>query len=203
MRGRVHGFTLVELLIALTLISMALAIAFAALRIAARSMESTELLVNELEELRVVRTVMQQQLVQARPLHESATQRQVNFHGESRQLEFVAPAPSQDGRLMGLYRYRLSIDAVADRQQLLLAYQPYVPGVAHDWPLNGETTLLASDLRQGEFSYFGVGAQGEAWQSRWSGQERLPRLVRLVLVRDVQNAAPLELVVALPAERGG
>jgi general secretion pathway protein J len=200
---RVGGFTLIELIIAMALIGMALAIGFAALRLAARSMESTDRLVNDLEELRVAQAVVQRQLSQALPLRESVTERQVNFHGEIQQVEFVAPAPSQGERMVGLYRYRLRMAMEGEKQGLLLEYQPYVPGPSHDWPDTTESTLLVSNIKECEFSYFGVD-QGavEEWQTSWDDMERMPRMVRVAMLRGAQGDAPLELVVALPVERG-
>lgn len=199
---RPGGFTLVELIIALALISMALALGFGALRIAARSMENTDRLVNELEQLRVVSSVVQLQLSQVRPLQESLTARQVNFSGDSQQLEFVAPAPSQGGRLMGLYRYRLRLIAADAKQQLVLDYQPYVPGVAQ-WPAAVDTAVLMDGIKAGEFGYFGASKEApEQWQTNWRGVDHLPRMVRLALVRSAAGEEPLEWVVALPVERG-
>lgn len=198
-----NGFTLIELIIAMALIGMALAIGFSALRLAARSMESTDRLVNDLEELRVARAVVQRQLSQALPVRESLVERQVNFNGESQQLEFIAPAPSQGDRLVGLYRYRLRMATKEKQQGLLLEYQPYEPGPPRDWPHNAETTLLVSNIKECEFSYFGID-QGavEEWQTSWSRMERMPRMVRIAMLRGAEGNAPLELVVALPVERG-
>jgi len=198
---RADGFTLIELIIAVALIGMAFAMGFAALRLAARSMESTDRLVNDLEELRVARTVVQRQLSQALPLRESPGERQVNFHGEVQQLEFIAPAPSQGERMMGLYRYRLHVAAHGPERGLLLEYQPYAPGTVSDWSAASAPALLVNDIKACEFSYFGVN-QGdtEEWQSSWVGVARMPRMVRIVMIRGHGSSEPLELVVALPVE---
>lgn len=203
MRWRAAGFTLIELIIAMALIGMALALGFAALRLAARSMESTDQLVNDLEEMRIARSVVQRQLSQALPIRESLTERQINFHGESQQLEFIAPAPSQGERMMGLYRYRLRFAAKERVQGLLLEYQPYEPGAVRAWPTTAESALLVSNIKEGEFAYFGT-SQGEVeeWQSHWSRMERMPRMVRIAMIHGEQGNEPLELVVALPVERG-
>lgn len=202
--GGTRGFTLIELIIALALIGMAMAIGFAALRLAVRSMESTDRLVEELETMRVAYTVMQRQLPQARPLREVSTQREVSFHGEGRQLDFVAPAPLQGERLMGLYRYRLRFEPAGEAMNLLLEYQPYAPGAAPAWQGAVESELLMGGIGTGEFSYFGAGRdEVEGWQPRWNAEERLPRMVRITLLRKGAGSEPLELVVALPVERAG
>lgn len=206
MNGRAaRGFTLIELIIGLTLISMALTIAFASLRLATRSMERTSYLVEELEELRIVRSVVQTQLVQALPLREASTEQQVNFQGGDQQLEFVAPAPVQSERLAGLYRYRLALIAQEAGRSLVLDYEPYQPGVPRAWPAEHETATLMDNITEGEFSYFGALPDDkdnkEAWQSQWSGMERLPRMVRIILQRSQPTQQVVELVVALPTER--
>ncbi|HEY0633948.1 MAG TPA: prepilin-type N-terminal cleavage/methylation domain-containing protein [Gammaproteobacteria bacterium] len=201
MKGRARGFTLIELLIGLMLITMALTIAFAALRLGIRALERTDLLAGELEELRIARTVLQRHLTQARPLQEASSAPALNFRGELRLLEFVAPAPAQHERLAGLYHYRLRFDSSAADEQLLLDYQPYTPGPAYNWSGDHETTPLLSHIAAGQFSYYGAEPGRQEWLERWSDTARLPRMVRVTLVRGASRDEPLELVLMLPTER--
>lgn len=198
------GFTLIELLIGLVLLAITLTIAFAALRFSGRSLERTDILVHDLEDVRVVGSVMQQHLAQARPLMREAPQRQVAFRGESQVMEFVAPVPSQEGRLAGMYHYRLRLLPGARGMQLLLDHQAYVPDGRFEWGEEHATTVVAGGLSAGRFSYFGqTGAQEpEGWSEHWTVAESLPRLVQVQLDRGAGAAAWPDLVVPLRAHRG-
>ncbi len=200
MNARMRGFTLIELLIAMLLITLALTIAFAALRLGTRSLERTDRLADTLEELRITRIVVQRHLAQARPLLEMADG-QLNFRGEAQELEFVAPAPLQAERIAGLYHYRLHIEHDAQGGQLMLDYQPYTAGPLRNWSSDHETTLLLDHLTTAAFSYYNPQPQQEEWLARWDDNERLPRLVRVTLGRSSGPEEQLEMVVMLPIER--
>lgn len=200
---RQRGFTLLEMLIGMALLAIMLAMAFAALRFSSRSIERTDALVRETEELRSAGAVLQRLLSQAQPLQRDDERAQVMFHGEAQVVEFVAPVPVQDGRLAGLYLYRLRFVPAAVGVQLLLEYQPYRPGVPLAWESAPERTVLVRGLRSGGFSYFAPpqDAGAETWSERWTLQDALPVLFRMQLERRPGVAPWPELVVPLHARR--
>lgn len=201
MNRRHHrGFTLVEMMIALTLIGLAMTIAFAGLRFASRSWERSDQLVTDLEQVRTAFSVIRRQLVHAQPVRPDDSSRDVLFSGGSRSLEFVAPPPSQDGRMAGLYRYRLRFVESGDGRSLLLEYRPYRPGVDHGWRQADEPSVLIQTLADGRFSYFDENensGRGE-WQRQWAKSERLPRMVRLELKMPDGVPAWPAMVASLP-----
>lgn len=201
--ARSGGFTLLELLIGLVLLAITLTIAFAALRFSGRSLERTDALVGDIEEIRVARSVMQRQLAQARPLIRETPQRRMAFRGEPQQLEFVAPVPAQDGRLAGMYHYRLHFVVAANGTQLVLDYQPYTPDGTLDWREGHDREVLAQGLAGGGFSYFGQARAQEAeeWVEHWPVAEAMPLLVQVHLARGAGRVPWPELVVPLRAHR--
>lgn len=202
-RRHSNGFTLIELLISVTLLALTLGIAFAGLRLAGRSIERAEVTVEEMETLRLMGTVIQRLLAQARPLRGDASHRQALFRGEPDAIEFVAPMPSQEGRLAGMYHYRLRFDGGTDAMQLLLQYQPYTANGQVVWDEERDSMVLADGLSGGGFSFFGR-AQREAenaWIARWPADGTLPQLVRVRLERGAGHEAWPELVVPLHARR--
>lgn len=203
-RGRQRAFTLLELLIGMTLLAIMLAIAFAALRFSSRSMERTDALVREMEDLRSAGAVLQRLLSQAQPLPHEEEHAQVMFRGEAQVVEFVAPVPVQEGRLAGLYQYRLHFVPVMEGVQLVLEHQPYRPGVSLTWDSVPDRTVLVRGLRDGSFSYFAPpqDAGDEAWSEHWSLEDALPALFRMQLEPPPGLAPWPELVVALHARRG-
>ena len=198
------GFTLIEMMIALALIGMALVIAFGALRFAARSWERTDALAGEVEQVRVTYALVRRQLSQAEAVQREPAARALVFQGEARALEFLAPAPSQDGRLAGLYRYRLRFVDTPETHALVMEYRPYFPGPDAGWQAPIETSTLVSEVSSGRFSYR-AGVQTEAeegWAARWETENRLPGLVRLELELEGQSRAWPPQVVPLHVRAG-
>lgn len=197
------GFTLIELLIGLVLLAITLTIAFAALRFSGRSLERTDILVDEIEEIRVARSVVQHQLAQARPLIRETPQRRMVFRGEPQLLEFVAPMPSQGGRLAGMYQYRLQFLPGPHGIQLVLDYQPYTPDGALDWREKHDSAVLVQGLAGGRFGYFGQAQaqEPEGWSEHWPVVEAMPLLVQVQMERGPGKTPWPELVVPLRAHR--
>lgn len=194
-----RGFTLMEMMIAMALVGMALTIAFAALRFASRSWERTDVLGNELDQWRVATSVIRRQLNQAQAIRPDAASRNLLFTGASHTLEFIAPAPVQNGRLAGLYRYRLHFVNEAQGKALRLDYRPYFPADDSAWQTDAETTLLVKGVQEGRFAYLAespISGEGQ-WQDAWSKAERLPTMVRLELQLEAPSAPWPPLVVQL------
>lgn len=195
-----RGFTLMEMMIAMALVGMALTIAFSSLRFASRSWERTDLLMSELDQLRVAGSVVRRQLNQVVAIRPVEASRKLLFSGAPHLLEFVAPAPIQDGRLVALYRYRLRFVAEEQGKMLWLDYRPWLPGEDPGWQGMTESSLLVSGLDNGEFAYLADTPlpDGPHWQAVWDKPERLPVKVRMTLHLQKQSAPWPALVVVLP-----
>ena len=200
---RNDGFTLLELLIALSLISLIMALLFGGLRLGSRSWEGIEQRVQRTEEVRLARSFIRRALLQARKVNWQHEQRmQVLFYGSDSQLELVTPLSGYVG-LPGLYVLRIALVRGDEGQDLVLQrwlFNPEVlegkgeipewrplehPGnlkVPHDGPMGAYgTTLLLHDPGGLEFSYFGQvhGSFELDWHGEWEGQPLLPRLVKI------------------------
>ena len=199
-RSHGRGFTLMEMMIALTLVGVALTIGFSALRFALRSWEHTDKLASELDQLRIATSVIRRQLNQALAIRPDETTRKLLFSGSPNTLEFVAPAPVQDGRLTALYRYRLRFVNETQGKALWLDYRPWLPGDDSGWQREPRTSLLVRGLRDGEFAYFSEALLKEEgrWISVWDKPERLPLSVRVTLQLQEHSEPWPEQVVLLP-----
>jgi general secretion pathway protein J len=195
-----RGFTLMEMMIAMALIGMALTIAFAALRFASRSWERTAELGAEFDQLRIATQVVRRQLAQVQAIKPDETKRELLFHGGSQTLEFVAPAPVQDGRLAALYHYRLRFGSDEQGTALVLEYRPYRPGETQAWQGEVDSSLLAGGLQGGRFSYYPATPlqAGSPWQPQWDKPEQLPRMVRMELQLPGQTQPWPAVVAVLP-----
>ncbi len=199
-----RGFTLMEMMIAMLLVGMALTIAFAALRFASRSWERTDTLVSGLDQWRVATSVVRRQLSQMQAIRADESSRKLLFFGSPEQLEFIAPAPAQGGRLAALYRYRLRFVNEEGEKVLRLDYRPYFPGEDSAGTAEVATTVLVSGLLEGRFDYMAPPqSSGEPqWQGAWNTPERLPTMVRMELQVQGPIASWPPLVVMLPVTGG-
>lgn len=174
------GFTLVELLIAFSLVALVSLLLFSGLRLGLRSWESVDGTAEQNAELRVARNFLERVLSQARAVTLSLDGEPVLvFSGDARNLEFAAPLSENVGT-PGLNILRLGLEGreagrlVLTRWLLhpdVLAGTPEIP----EWePFDGRspssergaedrdvadgaygTVLLAETVAQFEIAYFG------------------------------------------------
>jgi len=183
------GFTLLEIMVAMVVLSLIMSTAFGALRMGERSWEAGLARSTETETLRTVAGVLQRQFNQILPLTwiENA-QTFISFSGDQQQLRFIAPAPLHHGAT-GLFEYTLVMETDSGKAQLVLYYRLYDPGNEGFSPDHSERQrmLLVDDLSTASFSYYGSPIAGDPlrWHSQWSTKaEAFPRLVRARLGTD-------------------
>ncbi len=178
---RQTGFTLLELIVAITLMGLVLVVLYSGLRLGLKSWDGGEQRAEATNRLRLAQEFLRRQLAQsiaAYPVNERQ-ERIVAFAGRSDGIEFVAPMLAQLGQ-GGLYRVR--IEAVNGR--LWIRWRPYLPTD----PEAGEEreTVLLEGVSNVEWAYFGPEqADGPEspprWHSAWANLQRRPQLVRLNL----------------------
>src|SRR6185295_3858970 len=88
------GFTLVEVMVALTIMALVLTVAFAGLRIGINGWERGQRAIDDLDHRSVVERLIQRQLAVAVPMPVAKT---VMFRGSADRLEFVADYSLLDG----------------------------------------------------------------------------------------------------------
>lgn len=182
-----RGLTLVEFLVALSLLGIILALTFAGLRMGARSWAAADAVLEGSERLRMTEGFLRRQVEQARAVSVGRDEEhRLAFWGEPERLRFVAPMPNQQGRLAGLYLYTLEFrDDGPGEVALELAYALFPPDFGPEESLEPEgRVVLAKGFERGEFGYFGAAERREnpGWVGQWPRDDRLPLLVRVVLV---------------------
>lgn len=94
---RVTGFTLVELLLAITLMSILLGLTYTGLRAAARSSERGEIMLAAGGEMRASHQFVRRQINQMLPLSFAVTDDsdaiRIVFVGDAKHIQYVAPMP--------------------------------------------------------------------------------------------------------------
>jgi general secretion pathway protein J len=172
------GFTLVELLAALALLSLLSVILLGSLHFGLKAWERGAVHADRVDHVALVQGFLRRAIEDAYPFFtvDAATQGRVEFEGTPSSLRLLSSAAHA---LRSGGRSRLSLAAVQGRQGLDLVVTA-TPELARD---DGAVTrkVLLADIQSIELSYFGRGRADRepAWHDRWTAEVRLPRLVRI------------------------
>jgi general secretion pathway protein J len=194
-KRRQQGFSLLELVVAITLMGLVLVVLYSGLRLGLNGWDSGERRAEASNRLRSVQEFLRRQLAQSMTVYETNDDRRerfVVFAGRSEGIEFVAPMPARLGQ-GGLYRMWIEM---ADGQ-LRLRQRSYLPSD----PAAGEerVNVLLEGVSAMEWAYFGPERDNDQesprWHANWTSTERRPLLVRLNLT--LRGESWPDLVVAL------
>ncbi len=191
-----RGFTLLEVLLATSLLAAALVLAFATVRAAGATAQRGEAIAERNERMRAVSEFLRRRIGGAQGIVfelDGATGASKRFEGDAQRLRFVADLPDYLGRGgPHLHEFTVSGGALQVDFRMVQAGQT----IAMREPRPPEP--LADHLRSVEFAYRTLGDDGKpgSWQSRWAYPQALPLQVR-VRIADAQGAWP-DMIVALP-----
>lgn len=196
---RQRGFTLLELLVAITLMALILVALYGGLRLAMNSWDSGEERADTTNRLRLAQEFIRRQLTLSIPAYyfDEQRQRAVAFSGDAEQITFVAPMLAQFGQ-GGLYRVRI----YSNDGRLLIQWRPYLPSE----PEAGELreSVLLEGVSALEWAYFGADPEANnpnqppanpQWENTWAQLRFRPQLVRLNL--KLHDQVWPDLVIAL------
>jgi general secretion pathway protein J len=177
---RSGGFTLVELLVAMTLLGLIFVALFGGLRFGTRTWEVGNERSEAFAEVEVMQSLLRRQLAQAVMLRVPVGAEAV-FVGEGDRLGFAAPGPSQTG-VGGLYLFEIFTEPSDENHRLVLRWQIHRPEL--EFPLDGEASkrrVLLENVEGLRFSYFGDTEKKKdvQWNDSWSGLDVLPKLVSI------------------------
>jgi len=193
------GFTLLEMLVAISLLGIILALAYGGLRIGVKSADRGERFIERAEQMRAAQGFLRSQLSQTLSLtiEEHDGEREL-FLGEEEKMSFVAAMPGYLGR-GGPQIQTVWLQRGEGGLEMLFAHR--LLNVPDDEP-QGEPVLLMDHIRRGHFEYLPLAGSEEAdreqWTSEWDLPNAVPGLVRIVLELDpALNQRWPELLVAL------
>jgi general secretion pathway protein J len=179
------GFTLIEVLIAMTLLSIMMVLLFTSLKICADSWGKGENKITDVNEIAVVYNFFQRDLSGAKPLWNDSTAEQqteektFSFQGKAQSLQFVSAFPASAGR-PGLQLFSLNLEDEDDNQVIKVTLTPFLPpSEGEEWPKE-EVTLIRR-VTDFTMAYFGSedGTSEGAWTEEWLNKGVLPRLVKI------------------------
>ena len=198
MRQRSQGFTLIEVLISMSLLSMMMVLLFGSLKICADSWEKGENKISDVNEFTVVYNFFNQHLSLAQPVWNdfSSEEKSFSFQGKTHALQFVSAMPASAGR-SGLQLF--SIDLQPDNNDpfikvILTPFFPLAEGAA--WHQEEET--LISHVSAFTLAYFGSDDELSlaSWHDEWLAKKTLPKLLKLNITLDNNIVWP-EMIIEL------
>lgn len=199
-----YGFTLVEIMIALTLFSMILLLLFGSLHTVSRTWQSGLEKIEKNDEIRLVSHFIRRQITQTVPLlWINQDGRRLVFHGEQNELTFTSTLPAHRGG-GGLYFMTLKINGTGESKQLDLNYHRANPGISpFDPPPFDEQTqvLLLENIEAINFAYYGQDNpdDGPKWHDNWQSEDTLPKLVRLNIHQSEPERSWPVMTIAIPS----
>jgi prepilin-type N-terminal cleavage/methylation domain-containing protein len=174
------GFTLLELLIAMTLFLLIIVILGGSLRLGFRSIDAAEKKMDVLERFRTSFGIITAQLQSSVPLtHEEEGTKKYYLKGDATNLQFATNYSIWGGEKgCVIVTYRLE---AADKGKLSLYASERSVGMEEM-----QEVKLFDDLKALSFSYFGreVTEEDGKWTEEWSDDTRYPEQLKVNLSRD-------------------
>jgi len=200
-----RGFTLVELLVALTIMAVVLGLLTNSMQFSLKTTDAVESSIASAASLHQGQRALKRQLQMAVPVRKAGSDDEdtLEFAAASKELEFVAPLP---GLTTGGGLYRITIRVEDDVRlgggdgRLLMTYRSFVE--ESEFSRNVEESpelVLLQGFSDAEFSYLDTHqARATDWTTDWRHADRLPDLVRLrVDFSDNLDDDFLDLIVAI------
>lgn len=208
------GFTLLELIISLTIIAIIAMMVQNGFRLSVGAWEKGESAIEEQQRYRYALELIQRQLSSCLP-HTSSkkvkTDSDVVFKGDDASLEFVSRMSLLSRESSGMIRVRYHVEVKDDGKSVLLAESRLVDRLSlsfQDEPGEEDWHTLLSGLRDFTFDYLtGLATEdilGDAsnWESSWGDSDEHKGLPLALRVRFQANEKLKPLYLVIPVGKG-
>lgn len=196
------AFTLIEVLIAMTLLSLMVVLLFSSLSVGAKSWEQGESKIANVNEIAVVQQFFNHHLGHSTPQwndFDPEKDRVFSFQGKKNSLQFVSEFPASAER-SGLQLFDVKLQEKNKQRFVEVTLTPFFP-LAEGEDFFEDTIELVNGVERFELSYYGLNAEtGEyTWQDEWLLKEEQPRLVKIILELKDGRFIP-EIIIALKVD---
>jgi general secretion pathway protein J len=207
-RSRGRGFTLIEVLVATTLLTMMVGLITGSLFSLTRGAQEGHARLDSVDSDRLILSFLRAQISGAVPLTEvRERQQRVYFEGLSNSIRFVGHLPAHRGG-GGLQFLQVDADDRFTTSALTLNYRNAWPEVpferatdSNDW----QRTLLMRQVSGVRFRYFGSDDEEQApvWSDSWVDRSNLPSLVEVTIEStDGRTWPAISIAVRTPTAEG-
>lgn len=197
-----NGFTLIEVMIAITLLGVIVVLLFGSLRIAGKSWSTGEDKIARVNQKAVVYQFFKRHLTSIRPLpmpkRDDPLGRETTeqaFQGQAQRLQFVAALPAASTR-KGLQMFTIQPDP-RSTAIIQVALRPYRE-TGDEFDVAEPPVVLLENVAAFKFAYFGNTEEGgeKVWRDEWLEADRLPSLVKISIALKDRSYWP-DMVFAL------
>ncbi|MFO1305847.1 MAG: prepilin-type N-terminal cleavage/methylation domain-containing protein [Burkholderiales bacterium] len=205
------GFTLVELMVALTLFAILAGILFGSLRLAGRSADAGEEKAQASSGMRLASDYLREQLTSQHPQRmRKMLEFPIMFGGSADELRYTATLPGRVG-VGGMWYYRLALSKVPGKDDTALVLERVMPDLdAPSMPSfsESERSVLADDIKSLKISYYGRDRgvsldQAPTWRNQWEDTQILPVLIRIEVVPRRGDPWPTMVIAPRAAPEAG
>jgi len=214
-RMRKRGFTLIEVVITLTILGFICLIVFGAFRLGLSAWERGESVKDEYQKARIVSQLITQQVKSAVPYKikpQKAEGDYLAFEGDARSLRFVSSLPVRGKQPEGFVYAKYEFKEEGSEGGRLILYEE--KALNKDFFAEEPKEELAVSLLEGvssvRFEYFReedpLNNQQEEWVEEWKAKDekRLPKALKMTIIRKNQKGKeepPITVFASLPAFR--
>lgn len=200
----IRGFTLLELLIAMSLLGLIFAALTGGLRFGTVAWQTTAERLAQSDDLQLVYRTLRRQISTSldAPGGLLSDRQEGSFDGRRDRLSFIGTAPAQ-AMTPGLFHLTLVLAPDAGGQALALRWQRLEKTTANAGADNLEPLLRG--LRSIQFSYFGEpeGGGTARWVDEWRDNKLPPRLVRIIVDFVDRGRTPWPAIIIPISARSG
>jgi general secretion pathway protein J len=208
------GFTLLELVVTLTILGLVLVMVLGLLRLGSSSWERGEAKADHYQKQRIVFNLLSQQVKSSFPYKIKAQKAEgdyIAFLGARDSLRFVSTFSVTAKRPEGLVFVIYRVEEGKDSEKLLKVFEKRVlnKDFMEETPEDEKFLTLLEDLSEFGFEYFQEGEEKEAvgeWVESWDGKDKreLPSQMRMVTKwggKKREGEETLTTLVAIPTLR--
>lgn len=200
---RQAGFTLLEILIGMSLLGVMMVLLFGSLRVCVQNWDAGEEKIAQVGQATIIQNFFINHLQNLLPLQDNFSEKkQFSFQGDTNTLQFVSSMPASAGRL-GLQLFTIALDDPKTKSgHLTVGMRPFFKATdGDDWKT--DQVVILKEVKSLTFSYFGLDpqkpAEPAAWQETWLEKQQTPLLVKVV-IEFLNGTVWPDIVVALKVD---